>query len=195
MAVIEDGSGSAFNAKVDANKRLHTKTIERTIGEESAILGDGYNINTGVVTLTGDGTKSAILYFKYTGERTAVIEAAFYLIGASTGGSGDILVTILRNPTAGTIVSDKTAVDMNANRNFDTAKTLSGDAYKGAEAKTFTDGTKIIESIVVGTARVVIAAGAITLKKGNSIGFDVTTAGSNSSMGVEIAIAIHEEDT
>jgi len=151
-----------------------------------------YNVNTGVVNLTS-ANKSAILYFKNTGINPIEIESLFYLIGNSTGGTGDMLISVLRNPTAGTIVSTASDVEMNQNRNFASSNQLTANAYKGAEGNTFTDGDKVIESIFnQSPSRAAISVGIIRLEKGNSIGIDITPGTSNTSLDVEFAISLYE---
>lgn len=188
---IEDSTGKGFSAKVDANNRLHTDALTFGRSELEVELGNGYNINTGVVNLTS-ANKSAVLYVKNNEDSPLVITNIFYLIGNSTGGSGDMLVTILRNPTTGTII-DSTPTDAEmagVNRNFGSSKTLSANIYKGGEAETFTNGSKIIESILnQAPTRYALNVGDLVIPKGNTIGFDITPAASNTSVDVEVAIS------
>lgn len=191
--MIKDGTGTSYLAKVNSENRMFTDAVERNHSQDAAIKGDAYNINTGVITLTS-ANKSAVLYVKNNAADNLYIDTLFYLIGNSTGGSGDMLITVLRNPTAGTIISNATAVEMNANRNFGSSKTLDVDDYKGAEGYTFTDGTKIIESIFNQSAtRAAIAVGTIVLTQGTSIGIDVTPATGNTNLDVEFAVSCYKE--
>lgn len=191
---IKDGSGTGVLAKVDSNKRLYSDSVERSHSEEASFTGNSYNINTGVVNLTS-ANKSAVLYMKNTGEDDLVVSSLFYLIGNSTGGSGDVLITVLRNPTAGTIIDGATDVEINVNRNFGSSNTLSGSYYVGSEAETFTNGTKVIESIFNQSAtRAALNVGAIILPKGTSLGIEITPATSNTSLDVEFAVAVHTEE-
>ena len=50
---------------------------------------------------------------------------------------------MLRNPTAGTIVSGASAVAMNANRNFGSANTATAAIYSGKVGGTLTGGTDL----------------------------------------------------
>jgi hypothetical protein len=71
---------------------------------------------------------------------------------------------------------------------------LTGDIYKGAEANTFTNGTKVIESIFNQSAtRAAINVGTIVLNRNNSIGIDITPSTGNTSLDVEFALACFEE--
>jgi hypothetical protein len=188
--IIQDGSGKGYATKVDSNNRIHTDSVTFGRSELEVEIGNGYNINTGVINLTS-ANKSAILYFINNEDDPIVITSMFYLIGNSTGGTGDVLATVLRNPTTGTLIDGAVAAEMPAvNRNFGSSRTLSSNTYKGAEGNTFTNGTKIIESIFnQSPQRHVLNVGDLVLTKGSSIGFDITPAASNTSLDVEIAFS------
>jgi hypothetical protein len=190
-----DGTGSGRLARVDINKRLHTDAVTVDRAANASFNGDSYNANTGIINLTS-ASKSAVFYMKNNeSSSNLVIDALFYLIGNSTGGSGDVLITVLRNPTAGTIVDGASDMEMaGVNRNFGSAKTITGDFYKGAEANTFTDGTKVIESIFNQSAtRAFVGVGAIVLTPGSSIGVEITPATGNTSLDVEFAASLYVE--
>ena len=190
--IIESGQGNGDKAGVTSDNRLKTDGITFNRAEQAVEDGDGYNINTGTINLTS-ANKSAVLYVKNTGDDPLIIANIIYLIGNSTGGSGDVIVTVLRNPTAGTIVSGATDVEMaGVNRNFGSSKTLSALMYKGAEGNTLTDGDKILETILDQTPQRVPLSGVgpLDLPKGSSIGFDFTPATSNTSVNIQVALDV-----
>jgi hypothetical protein len=193
---IESGTGNGKLVKVDDQNRMYVDSITFNRSEEEVERGNGYNINTGVITLT-TANKSAVLYLKNNEDSPLVITSLFYMWGTSTGGSGDVLVTVLRNPTTGTIVSGASAAEMaGVNRNFGSNKTLDADVYKGAEGNTFTNGDKVIESILDQTARrTVLSVGDIVIPKGSSLGIDMTPATGNTSVDVEFAISCFIDTT
>lgn len=188
MEQIVDGAGKGYGAKVDRHNRLHVDAITFGRSEQEVELGNGYNINTGTINLTS-ANKSAILYFKNDEVHDIVITNMFYVLGGATT-DGDTLVTVLRNPTTGTIVDNATAADMDSvNRNFGSNQTVDSLAYKGVEAYTFTNGSKVIESIVQSGKRHILNVGDIVLPKGSSIGFDLTPPTGNTDMDVQIAFS------
>jgi len=191
MSTIEDGSGDSYTAKVDLNKRLHTRSVSLTEHHDSTDLGDSYNINTGVVTLT-TANDSAVLYVKNNEEKGLNISAIVVGMGPSTGGSGGIpKITMVRNPTAGTIVSGATAVDISSNRNFGSSNILSADAYKGdGTAMTFTDGTEHIISFQTANGRAFFTVDEI-LPKTKSIGIKIDPQAGNTSMDVYVALVCY----
>lgn len=193
---ILDGSGDGYRAKVDSKKRLHTYSVTESVSAYASETGDSYNFNTGSITLTS-ASKSALFYIKNNGTNSLVVENLFYIIGNSTGGSGNALITVRRNPTAGTLVSGATDMEMaGVNRNFGSNKTLTVDAYKGAEGSTITDGTKVIETIINQTAqRIAISAGDIIIPKGSSISIEITPATGNTSLAVEFAASVFEYES
>ena len=192
--IIIDGTGKSYAMKVDINGNAHVDAITTDRESHTSQLGYSFNINTGLITLTNAATDNAVLYVKNNENYNLVITNVFYQTGASTGGTGNIIVSIYRNPTTGTIVSGASAVEINVNRNFGSSRTLLADAYKGATGTTFTNGTKALESILAtATQRIAVSAGAITLPKGASIGIQFRTPTGNTSMAVEFAIACYLE--
>lgn len=190
--IIQDGTGKANSGKIGTDFRFWVDSLQKTTAENASISGDAYNVNTGSINLTS-ANKSAVFYLKNTGVNDLVFDSFFYLIGNSTGGSGDMIITILRNPTTGTIVSNAVAPDINVNKNFGSFNTITGDAYKGAEGYTFTNGDKYIESIFnQGSTRAVVGLGYTTLPKGSSIGVEITPATGNTSVNIEVAASLFE---
>ena len=178
---------------VTEEKRAMVDAVSQTVEEHAAEEGRSFNVNTGTITLT-TANKSALLYMKNTGSVDLIIPTVGYLIGNSTGGTGDLIPEIILNPTTGTIVSDETAVEMNVNKNAGSSKVLSVDAYKGTEGKTLTNGTMAYGSLLAGAARgYVIGTGNIILPAGSSIGSNVTPQASNSNMDIQIFFAVIEK--
>lgn len=189
---ILDGTGTGKKAKVDTTNRLHTHAVSESLIEYASSQGDSYNINTGTMSLTTD-TESALIYVKNNNDAELHIASIGYLMGNSTGGTGDISITVLRNPTLGTVVSDAIGVDINQNKNVGSSKELNIDAYKGGEGKTITDGTPFYYSLIAGSARgYVIATGTIVIPKGGSIGVKLTPQTSNTSMDMQVFMSVTE---
>lgn len=190
--IIVDGTGKAYAMRVDAKGNAHVDAITTDREAYSVFLGNSYSLNTGLITLTNANTKNAVMYVKNNEDYPLIFQTFFYMTGASTGGSGDIYVDLIRNPTTGTIISGASPVEMNVNRNYGSSRTLNIVAYKGATGTTFTNGIKNIESILATTTqRVMVSVGSITLPKGASIGINITTPTGNTSMVVEFAAACY----
>ena len=102
--IIDDGTGSGYKAKVDSDNRVHTNAISREEVVQSVFLGNGYNINTGAVTITNDTTDNAIFYLKNNGNDDLIVHEILIILGTSTGGVGDGTLKVFRNPTGGTII-------------------------------------------------------------------------------------------
>ena len=124
MSIIEDGKGGGKSAQVDSSNRLRTHAVSETEALHSAEEGTAYNINTGLITITGDAT---LIYLKNNEENDFVINSV--ALGSFEGitHSDDPYITIVRNPTGGDLISDATAVSMNQNRNFGSSRTLTAD--------------------------------------------------------------------
>jgi len=191
--MIRDGTGAAFLQKVDANNRAHVQAVNVT-GEKNATKnGDSYVINTGIITLT-DAVQTPVLYLKNNEGLDFHLAAIDVGLGPTTGGSGGIpIVTAIRNPTAGTIVSNAINTDINSNRNFGSTKTITVDAFKGATGNTMTNGTdhNIFYHLVNSREFFLVDE---VLTTGSTIGFKITPQSGNTSMDVYIALICHLDD-
>jgi hypothetical protein len=199
MSEISIKNGANGNiAKVDLNQRLHTGGVNEELRDHAcdSNIAQKYNINTGDITLT-DANKTSVLYIKNTGDNDLVITALIYNLGATTSGTGDVLLEVLRNPTAGDIVTNTNncavGPDVSANQNFGSTNTMSGLFYKGATSEgVFSNGSVSISTrSASNTGRIVISLGAVILPKGSSLGVDYTPPASNSSQICQFAAAAY----
>lgn len=190
---IRDGSGSGFLAKVNGNLRLYTNSVTVSEDQQATKIGNSYNINTGVITLTS-ANDTPILYVKNNETQDLHITAIAVGLSPSTGGSGGIpKITVVRGPTAGTIVSNATAVDINSNRNFGSSNTLTVDAYKGATGNTMTGGEDHLILFQTSNGRLFATIDEV-LPKGATIGIKFDPQAGNTSQDVYAALICHLED-
>lgn len=187
---IKDGTGSGNVAKVTDEKRLETSAVTETEKDHACILGDTYNINTGDITLT-DANETTVLYIKNNESNPLVLTALIYNLGASTGGSGDVKINVLRNPTTGDIVTNASAVEAVSNQNYGSSKSLTADVYKGATADAvITDGTVSVSTrSASNTGRIVVSLGALVIPQGSSLAVNYTPPASNTSQICQFAAA------
>lgn len=185
---ILDGQGSGKEAGVDSNNRLLTNTISEDISNHITEYGGKFNLNTGNITLTGNATESAVMYFKNNEEYDYTISALVYNLGSSTGGAGQVQCDVYFKTTGGTIVSGATDVDINQNQNLGSARTLVADVYKGAEGNTQTGGEYAVSSLVNPGSRAFIGLGQILVPKGETVCVTMTTPAGNSSMVIQCAL-------
>lgn len=190
--IIQDGTGTKFKAKVDKDARLHVNSVIRTQSQQAILLGYGYNVGSGVVTLT-DASESGVFYLKYNGNNIFVIREILAILG-STDGSGNGTVRIYKNPTTGTLISNKTAVSTNENRDFSSSNTLDANIYKGQQGATITDGTNFATTSRSNfSSPIDFDADLIVLRKGNSIAVSYQPPTSNTSQTAIIACTCFEE--
>ena len=179
-------------AVVDSNGRILVEAVTLPVGFYETEVGAAFNINTDTITLT-TANQSACIYVKNNETEDLVIENLIYILGNSTGGTGDLRIEVLRNPTAGTIVSTATAVPIIENRNFGSSKVLNVTAYKGTEGATFTDGTLAITTILGGAGqRIGLNIGDIVVPNGASIGINITPQASNTNMDLMLAFSCYK---
>jgi len=201
IEIINGGEGSKIAAHVDQNNNLHTHAVTKTTIQDAVSSGNAYNINTGWIALT-TSTESAVMYFlndeaPVNGESTFVVDAiAVGIDSVGTTTAGDPCdITVVRNPTGGTIVSGASAVSMNANRNFGSNNTLSSTSlvYKGAEGNTLTGGSDIALFAVNPGNRGYFNVN-FEMPKGSAIGIKIDTQTTAGSTSVYVAIIGHRKD-
>jgi hypothetical protein len=188
--ILKNGTGDGYTAQVDARNRLKTRAITQSETQFANLLGDAYNINTGTVSISGD---TGILYFKNLDAEDFVLDS--FAVGVGAGSFSDsVVVTVIRNPTAGTLIDTATAVDMNQNRNFGSSKTLSGNAYKGASGATVTGGDNIAQFFQTGQGRL-FATVDFELPKSSAVGLKVEPNLSSGSVNMYAALIGHLKDS
>ena len=197
--ILENGKGDGSKAMVDGNNQLHTFAITETKIQAAVERGDAYNINTGTIGLTG-ASASGVLYLKndespVNGESAVSIDAIAIGIDDEGTTTGMSTVTLIKNPTAGTVISDATAVDMTVNRNFGSSNSLASTtlAYKGAEGKTLTGGTDFAQFFQQPGTRAYYSVD-LVLEKGSAIGVTIDTDTSSGTSDLYVAIICHRLD-
>jgi len=198
---LKDGASGNI-AKVTTNRRLQTASISSAQADHACDSGieQKFNVNTGDITLT-NAIETSVLFIKNTSDDDFVITALIYNLGATTSGTGDVLLNIIRNPTAGGIVTNANDTEVgpgvSANQNFGSTNTLSGMFYKGATGEAvFSDGAvSILTRSASNTGRIVISLGAVVLPKGASLGVNYTPPASNTSQTCQFAAACYLRTT
>jgi len=182
---IEDGGGSNGFAQVNGNQQLKTFSVSESEQARATEDGDAYNINTGLIALTGTA-ENGLLYFKNdespkNGESGFVITAIAVGLGTRSATVTDLAtVTIYRNPTGGTLVDAATDVDISSNANFGSSNSLSSTSltYKAtSSAQTLTGGTE--HAVLSMSDGRLFAPLTIELERGSAIGvsIDLNTSG------------------
>lgn len=187
---IHDGTGKGYRTQVDSDNRLHVNSVTRSQDEQAALLSEAYNMSTGAITLTSDA-KSCIGYFKYIGIDPFVIKEIIVIPSNSTGGTGNALIEIQKNPTSGTIIDNEVVFPSIQNRDFSSSNNIDNDAdvFKGGEGDTLLNGS----SFAVTTRDnfdmpINFDSANIVLRKGNSFGVCITPPSGNTSQTWVLAI-------
>lgn len=190
---VEDGTGNGQSQRVDNNKRAHVFALTQEIISAAAQNGDTYNFNTGIINLSS-ANPSAVAFLKNNSNRNITIETIGFHLGPSVAGVGSVLFEVIRNPNAGSIVSNEVAPDIFENKNFGSIKTITDVdliRYKGVEADTLTDGDSAYQSLL-GSAPVayVINTGDLPIPPGASLGVKITPPTGNTSMDCLVFMSI-----
>ena len=187
---ILDGAGSGKMATVGEDKRLQVRAISEDEAVHNGELGNSYNFNTGMISITGDAT---LMYFKNLADEQFIIKAI--ALGSFEGltHSDDPYITLVRNPTGGDLITDATAIAMNQNRNFGSSKTANANIYKGKISGTLTGGDDIAFLQVTPGGRSYYGIDFI-LPKGSSIGIKLTANVSSGTANYYCAIIGYFKD-
>lgn len=188
MGTLEGGS-SKIRADVAAGGLVKVKSFSQTFEQRATQTGDAYNLNTGVLNINNATAGAALSYIKNNEKETLIITAFIYLLGNSTDGTGDAMVTVIENPTGGTILSSTVGVPKN--RNLGSKKIIDVDWRIGAVGKTVSGGTTAIDSLYASPVGRKPVAVVTSLPTGASlcVTYDPQTA--NSSQNVMIAMACY----
>ena len=193
MALEIQGNDNAITYKIGATARGQIKafSVSESEAQEATTLGDGYNINTGVIALTSS-TESGVMYFKNNESRNMIIESVFAGVGSSGTVTDAAHITIIRNPTGGTLISGAVNVDMITNRSHGTSNTLANSlAYKGAEGSTITGGDESYLFFQSAGGRLSAPGISVALAPGNSLAMKINTFTTAGTTNVYGAIACH----
>lgn len=185
------------NARVSDTQRVAVEAITQEEQDEAAVKGWKFNVNTGDITLT-NATKTSVLYIKNNGDYDIVINNLIYNLGNTTGGSGDVLIEALRNPTAGGIITNANNVAIGptvaANENFASTNLLEGLFYKGATGETALsgqDGLTLSTRSADNAIRIMLSQLDLVLPKGTALGIDYTPPSGNTSQICQFIAACH----
>lgn len=188
---IKDGTGSGTLAKVDDGHRLYTRAITQTELSHAVVHGETWNAGTGWLTLD-TAAQSPLLYIKNIGVNELTIDLYVLLTRASTGGSGEGIVEILRNPTAGTIISGGTTVSA-TNMNFGSSNSPEATILSGGASGSFTiSGEDDTLRSKVGAENRLLLGIITALPRGASVCIAYTPPAGNTSMDVEAVVEMYE---
>ena len=192
MAIIQDAA-TGKTARVNLDNTLSVHSITITEAEHATDLGQSYNVNSGLITLT-DAAESGVLYFKNNEDINIHIDHIVVILGPTTNGAATDTthVRIYSDPTTGTLISGAVAASDVQNRNVGATSALDALAYKGATGNTITDGDVLIESLVAPNSRELFDID-LTLPKGKAIAISYEPNDSNTSMKCMAALVVHIE--
>lgn len=188
--MIQDGTGTGSKVKIDAGNRMKVHAITEDESLHSIEAGDAYNINTGMISVTGDAT---LVYIKNNEVQPLLVESI--AMGSFEGitHSDDPYLVIVRNPTGGDLITDATSVSMNQNRDFGTSKTLLADTYKGKVGGTMTGGDDLGFIQMAPGGRSFFPIG-LSLSQGSSLGIKMIANASSGSANYYAALVCYKKD-
>lgn len=168
MNVIEDGKGTGYKAQVDSSNRLKVFSVGTSVAsQEAKESGGAFVIPSGFLSLTTTGSFNGIFYIKNTSTTKDLYIGKIRTCGNA---DGSVQVKLVRNPTAGTLISDANdATQLTAN--FGRNDVFEGDAFVASgDGKTVTDGTDYSQFIQKTTGHSIQDyEGAIIIPNGSSI--------------------------
>ena len=195
MSVQKDPNGTPAHVTDDNHALVAART--EALSEAEALLGWGFLVHGGILTLTNASTDNGLLYIKNSSEDATYIITKMELhLGNSTSGTGDGQVKMYRNPTTGTLISDASDATI-SNRNTGKSQSIAGNFglfYKAvAAAETITDGGTYDEyPVATPTGTLLLESESIVLEPNGAIAVSYTTQTSNSSQAVSVSVEIHK---
>jgi hypothetical protein len=187
---IHDGTGSGVMAGVSETHRLLVDADSHDAIITSATDGKAFKFGTDIITLTSANV-SGVFYLKNGEEANLIISEILFQANQSTGGASGIGTwKVIRNPTAGTLISNATATPIRQNFNFGSTRTITADAFKGVEGATVTGGNDFtIQNGFTVPNRVIAPFTAIILPRGSSLAVTFTPPAGNTSIAVSVGIS------
>jgi len=188
--MLEDGRGEGTLAGVTLNHRLMTTGIDLNLTEAATESGDTYNLNSAETTLNTTG-ESALFYFKNLEDTNIIVTSIIIAIMDYVGTDGQPVLTVHRNPTGGTIVSN--ASDCNdQNRNYGSNKSLDKNCYQGVEGDTMTGGDNSVKIYLPSTASstLITFSTVVVIPKSFSIGMSWTPPAGMTSTKIIAAMEV-----
>jgi len=131
---IRDGTGSTSTAKVTSNNQLSVASDAMPRSGRACFDGFLHGFTTGPIALTTTGSYNGLLYL------LNLSSLSIYVWQLSLMATISARWQLIKNPTAGTLISAGTAISA-TNMNFANTFTLDATLKKGANGSTITDGT------------------------------------------------------
>ena len=192
---IQDGTGTKLKLKVTNANRALVQSVIITEEDDAITRGEGYQIASGTQSFTG-ATETGILYVKNNDDRDFVLDRCVLILGSAVGAgtTDDWTFTVLRNPTAGTTITNESPAGI-SNSNHGSANTPNVEAYKGPEGSTITNGGGAAQPIKQSIDRIILPLGR-RLPKGTTIGFRITPpAGTTSTKALVVTHWWYDDTT
>lgn len=182
-----------YRGLIDKFGRYLTRSVTESEGQWATERGQAFNLNTKNIGLTSSND-SAVFYYKHNQPEILLVESIIVGV-AESGTTSDVTeITVVRNPTAGTIVTNAVGISVNENRNFSSNKTTGASlVYQGVEGDTFTDGSDAL-FVYAKPPRTAVPIN-LELEQGASLGIKVNTKTTAGTTNVYIAVVTHLKDS
>ena len=190
-SIVSGASNGPFPMKVNKNNQAHVFAVVESEKNAATTAGKHFNLNTGVIPLTGGTAENAIFYLK-NNNSSFVIDKIIFYVGTRAGTiTDDPLWTVIKNPTGGDIITGAVEVSVRSNARFSVKKDLKADIFKGREGATITGG--IDHGYFGGTSRIEFFEADIELDEGDTIGIKLAT-NADGACNVYVAVDGHTKD-
>ena len=186
-----DGTGGGYLQRVGSDNRSQVRAVIEYEVIHRTENGDSFNWNTGLISISSD---SALIYIKNSSDKQMVITNIAMGIFDGLSYTDAPYLTVLRNPTAGDLISDATAVDMASNRNAGSTLVTDGLVYKGKDGGTVSGGENLGILLLGKTGRSFFEIDLI-LTKGTSFALHLTGNISSGSANVYTAFIGYYKDS
>lgn len=190
MTIIVDGTGKGYQARVDDDNLLRTKSVSVPQVTQYAETGDTYILSSGYINITDTGTDNAIYYFKNTST-----DRDYHLEFLRTCNDQPGHWRLIKNPTTGTIFNTPTSRTP-VNSSFQSNNLISALSYTGADSETFTDGTEVATWIQPGPGHSIQEfQGGLDLGAGQAMGITYKPTSGTGDVCIMALVFTNEEGT
>lgn len=165
---LEDGTGGGKLAKITSDNRVETFSIvESRVADVSKNDGNAFLLATDFISLTTTGSFNGIMYIKNSSDTYNLF---IDKVRTCSDIMGNVQIRVLRNPTAGTLISDANPSEQ-FSANVGSNNVFDGLSYSASgDGKTVTDGGNLSQFINHSPGHSIQEyGGAVVLPKGGSI--------------------------
>lgn len=192
MSTIISDPQSCSAARVTTQGKLETYSITTDEKIYATEQGEAFIVSSPIFELTNDA-ETALLYIKNNGEENSILidEITFITTASNVGADVDYTISLLKNPTAGTLLASSNTLDV-INLNAGSGKELLIETKSGGTGSTVADPIlPVFKRLVTHSGETRQFTTPISIPRGSSVAILINPPIGNTSMKIQINTDIH----